>query len=270
MPQSFGSLSGPAGLLLGSLYTGLSFALGHSSKSKEGCVGDRLTLPRPARRGRPSPAPPASELGRSRGPPGARHPRRPLMPSPPALLPRDSRRRTIARIVLVNAKEVVPPANRARPPGQSPPGHVGPTGRPGGISSNTWGSRDHALPGRTRGDCASATPRLRISAVRILFLSLVSVPRRDTRMARGGFRRGERGRQAAQMVRPGTEAPRARRPPRGPRPCPRGTGPSPPRAGHRRSGPPRRVGSWAPREQVLASRSGKRGARLRRRRRGLL
>lgn len=80
MPQSFGSLSGPAGLLLGSLYTGLSFALGHSSKSKEGCVGDRLTLPRPARRGRPSPAPPASELGRSRGPPGARHPRRPLMP----------------------------------------------------------------------------------------------------------------------------------------------------------------------------------------------
>lgn len=82
MPQSFGSLSGPAGLLLGSLYTGLSFALGHSSKSKEGCVGDRLTLPRPARRGRPSPAPPASELGRSRGPPGARHPRRPLMPSP--------------------------------------------------------------------------------------------------------------------------------------------------------------------------------------------
>lgn len=120
MPQSFGSLSGPAGLLLGSLYTGLSFALGHSSKSKEGCVGDRLTLPRPARRGRPSPAPPASELGWSRGPPGARHPRRPLMPSPPALLPRDSRRRTIARIVLVNAKEVVPPANRARPPGAEP------------------------------------------------------------------------------------------------------------------------------------------------------
>lgn len=139
MPQSFGSLLGPAGLLLGSLYTGLSFALGHSSKSKEGCVGDRLTLPRPARRGRPSPAPPASELVRSRGPPGARHPRRPLMPSPPALLPRDSRRRTIARIVLINAKEVVPPANRARPPGQSPPGHVGPTERPGGISSNTWG-----------------------------------------------------------------------------------------------------------------------------------
>lgn len=47
-------------------------------------------------------------------------------------------------------------------------------------------------------------------------------------------------------------------------------GPSPSRAGHRRSGPPRHGGSWAPREQVLASRSGKRGARLRRRRRGLL
>lgn len=115
--------SGPSRALLAfssGLYTGLSFALGHSSKSKEGCVGDRLSLPRPARRGRPSPARPASELGQSRGPPGARHPRRPLVPSPPALLPRDSRRRTIARIVLVNAKEVVPPANRARPPGAEP------------------------------------------------------------------------------------------------------------------------------------------------------
>lgn len=124
------SCTQPAHQMPSGFYTGLSFALGHSSKNKEGRVGDRSDSAATRKVGPPISNALASELGRSPGPPEARRPRRPLAltPSPPALLLRDSRCRDNCPRRAHRCQGSGPSSKpRAASRGRALPRHLGPT-----------------------------------------------------------------------------------------------------------------------------------------------